>query len=181
MASFQRLTVVVSLALAVLTSYFVPTFSQVNNDLASLRQFVQGFYDWYVPIALKEANVPAFDIALKRKPSAFSPELVKALQEDSAAQAKVPDDIVGIDWDPFLYCQDPDDHYAVGRITKQGRTYLVELYGIQGGKKRPTVAVIAEVAQADGKWFFVNFHSAEGGDLLNALASAKKSRQKATK
>ena len=49
----------------------------------SCRNFVQRFYDWYVPKALGEieSKEPASDLALKYKSSAFSSELARALGE----------------------------------------------------------------------------------------------------
>ena len=154
-----------------------PSDTQATSPLGSLRLFVQGFYDWYVPIANKHNDVPSSDIALKQKASLFSPQLLTALREDSEAQAKVSGEIVGIDWDPFLNSQDPAKHYQVGLIMKKGATYMVDVHSIQDGKKSPKADVIVEVGQKDGKWFFVNFHMPEGGDLLSSLELLKKERQ----
>ncbi len=167
------------LALALLMASVIPAGAQSQETDASLRKFVQEFYDWYAPLAGKQSEAPAFEVALKRKPSAFSPQLVKPLREDAEAQAKVTDDIVGIDWDPFLHTQDPDAHYAVGRITGKDQTYRVEVHAVRNGKTQPKPDVIAEVANQEGQWLFVNFRSPEGDDLLSALAALKKSREKA--
>jgi hypothetical protein len=69
---------------------------------ASLRGFVQGFYDWYVPKALGDNAGPAWDLVLRSRSSDLSPQLVQALREDLTAQAKAKGEIVGLDFDPFL-------------------------------------------------------------------------------
>jgi hypothetical protein len=123
----------------------------------SCRDFVQGFYDWYVPKALK-VNVRPANLVLKYKSSAFSPELVRALQEDSEAQAKSPHQLVGLDFDPFLNSQDPSQRYVVGNVTVKGDRYWVEVYSITLGKRSPKPDVVPELMLKDGQWIFMNFH-----------------------
>ena len=151
----------------------------------SCRNFVQGFYDWYVPKALGENEGPAWAFALKNKRSVFSPELYRLLREDSAAQAKA-GEIVGLDFDPFLNSQDPEERYVVGNVTPKGDRYLVELRGISSGKKSEKPAVVAELTQNDGRWLFVNFHYGEtkypeDENLVSVLKNLRASRQKQAK
>jgi hypothetical protein len=137
------------------------------------REFVQGFYNWYSPIALRDNPGPASDVALKEKRSVFSPELFRRLKEDSDAQAKC-DEIVGIDLDPFLFSQDPDDHYEVGQIRQGNRTYKADVYGLRNGVRSDKPEVIAEFKFGTGHWFFVNFYSPDiGTDLLAILATPR--------
>jgi hypothetical protein len=168
-----------ALALAVVLASAVPARAESPATEGSVRRFVQEFYDWYAPLAVQKTETPAFEAALKQRPSAFRAQLVRALQEDVEAQAKVTDDIVGIDWDPFLSTQDPGAHYVVGRVSRERQTYRVEVHAIQAGKTRPKPDVIAEVADREGQWQFVDFHSPDGDGLLSALAKLKKSREKA--
>src|SRR5487761_1888807 len=51
----------------------------------SAGEFVQQFYDWYVPRALKHNAGPASDLALKYKDRVFSPKLFRALKEGLCA------------------------------------------------------------------------------------------------
>jgi len=166
-----------SLAVALLMLSVLPARAQAQDDSASVRKFVQEFYDWYAPLARQPSSVPAFVFALRKRPVAFSPSLAKALQDDADAQAKVTDDIVGIDWDPFLNTQDPEARYAVGEITRSGATYRVEVRAVRAGRERAKPDVVAEVAGAAGQWRFVNFHSPDGDDLLRDLAKLKKDRE----
>jgi hypothetical protein len=167
--------------LAVLTFIVAPVFAEEAKEPAGLRGFVQDFYRWYVPIALKDNKVPASDIALKEKPAAFSAQLLKALKEDSEAAANSPGDIVGIDWDPFLNSQDPDDHYEVGRIVKKGETYRADIHSVESGKKSAKPDVIAEVGKENGRWVFLDFYSNDGNGLLAVLKSLKADREKTAK
>ncbi len=124
---------------------------------ASAREFVQRFYRWYVPVALHDHRGASSDVALRDKKIDFGAELYRALKNDSDAQAKVAGEIVGLDFDPFLNTQDPCQRYELGKITKSGETYLVEVFGICSGKKNAQPDVVAEVRWADSRWQFVNF------------------------
>jgi hypothetical protein len=140
----------------------------------SARKFVEEFYRWYVPKAPKPNAV---ELALKDRGDAFSPELLGALREDSAAQAKATGEIVGIDFDPFLGGQDPRRHYEVGGVTQKGEGYWVEVYGMESGKRTAQPDMIAEVQRLNGHWVFVNFHFPDGGDLLKTLRILRQERQ----
>ncbi len=165
-------------ALAAIFLLALPVHSQVAKVQDSPREFVQNFYNWYVTIAQKSN---ASDLAIKRKGSFFSPELSQALLEDSAAQAKVSELIVGIDWDPFLNSQDPEDHYLIGKVTKKGDRFFVCVHGVRSGQKRTEPDVIAELMKKDNSWLFVNFHNPGKGDLLSSLKNLRKARQKGAK
>jgi len=138
----------------------------------SPREFVEEFYKWYVPQALSDNATAAWNIALKYKRAAFSPELAQLLREDSAAQARC-EELVGLDFDPFLNSQDPAERYEVGGITLRGQHYRADIYSVQSGKRSEKPSVSAELAKGDGHWIFVNFFYADGTDLLTVLRSPK--------
>jgi hypothetical protein len=155
------------------------------DALKSARKFVQDFYSWYVPNALKPIN--AMDLALKDRSYVFSPRLFEALKEDSEAQARARE-IVGLDFDPFLDTQDPAERYQLGRITQKGNTYLVEVFGVYD--VRPSdlpeglPEVIAEVARRNGQWVFTNFlypplakQFPDSANLLALLKGLKEDRR----
>jgi hypothetical protein len=147
----------------------------------SLRGFVQEFYNWYVPRTLRDKPNSSWDLALKQKRSLFSPQLVRAIREDSAAQIKSPREIVGLDFDPFLNSQDPSERYEVGNITPRGESYWVDIYGLWPGKKRERPDVMAELLHRNGRWLFVNFHYPGDKDLLSVLKSLAENRKKVCK
>ena len=128
-----------------------------SDKQKSCRDFVQAFYDWYAPKALENDRGRAWDFALQYKPSAFSPELLQALKDDSQAQAKVKGEIVGLDFDPFLNSQDPSPHYFLGSVSCRDDDCSVEVYGVSSSGKRDTT-VRPELALRNKHWIFVNFH-----------------------
>lgn len=149
----------------------------------SCRDFVQGFYDWYVPKALRETKVPASDLAVEYKGSVFSPELLQALREDSDVRAKAAaGQIVSLDFDPFLYSQDPSERYVAGGITVKGDRYWVEVYSVSSGKKSPKPVVVPELTLKAGRWIFVNFHYGNSKDsgFENLVSLLKNLRRAAT-
>jgi len=139
----------------------------------SPREFVDEFYKWYAPRALSDNTPPTWDSALKFKSSDSSPQIVRLLKEDSAAQAKCKE-LVGLDFDPFLNTQEPAEQYEVGTISQKGQDFKAEIYGMHSGKRNEKPDVVAEFLQKDGHWFFVNFYySSAGTDLITMLRSPR--------
>jgi hypothetical protein len=147
----------------------------------SAHDFVDRFYDRYLSEIVDDDNLPSPYDALQIEPRVFSPGLRKALRDDFDAQDASPDEIVGLDFDPFLNSQDPCDEYEVGRATLHGSTYWVAVYGICDGKKHSQPDLYAEVAPVKASWQFVNFHYPDGGNLLGRLKSLSAERRKAPK
>ena len=152
---------------------------------ASAREFVQQFYTWYVPVVLGQHKEPSSNIALRDKKAAFSSELYAALKADWDAQANVKDDIVGLDFDPFLNTQDPCKRYELGKITQAGNGYRVEVFGICSGKRSSEPEVAPEVQWANGHWEFANFYypnmmkdDPKNANLLATLKLLSDERQK---
>lgn len=121
----------------------------------SVRSLAEDFYRWYVPKVVQPTG--GWDLALKYKAKVFSRELFRPLKQDSDAQEKTKDEIVGLDFDPFLNTQDPCDRYEVGAVVAKGEIFRVEVFGVCGGKKNEKPDVIAEVGRQNGHWVFTNF------------------------
>lgn len=132
----------------------------------SCRTFAQNFYDWYVPIALKDRKEPASNIAIRTKPDLFTPELLQLLKRDSLAQSRSTE-IVGLDFDPFLNSQDPSERFQVENVKWVGTTCLVTVRGYSSGEKQETVT--PEIKIANGHWVFVDFHYQNGHLKLTRL------------
>jgi len=164
-----------------LFAWFSWGVAQGQDPQESVKKFVQEFYTWYGIISHKNSKLSPDQRAIREKAQIFDAQLLAALKEEYKASSGRAEEIGGLDWDPFLNSQDLDDRYEVGGIKKQGQNYLVELYGITEGKKNPEPNVIAEVAQKDGKWIFVNFLSPHGDDLLSELKTLKQNREKTPK
>lgn len=113
----------------------------------------------------------------------FSPELMRQLKEDAAAQAKVTGEIVGLDFDPILFSQNPGQRYIAGNVTPKGDRYWVDVYGVWDGKKSAKPSVVPELIYRNGKWVFVNFHYGhskfpENENLLSVLKVLRENRKK---
>lgn len=136
----------------------------------SPRAFVEGFYAWYLPRALHADTSGGWNATLKLMRPKVNLQLAKLLREDAAAQAKC-EDLISLDFDPFLNTQDPAEHYLVGGIVQRGSAYRAEIYRMDSGKGSEKPDVIAEFTRKDGRWLFVNFIYPGGSDLLTLLKS----------
>ncbi len=150
-------------------------------------RFVQKFYDGYLAKLKASRNkshvVSPFELTLKEKAADFSPDLLKALKDDLEAAKQVPDEIVGLDFDPFLNSQDMGEKYAVGGVTQKGDRYWVEVFGYWEKKKSARPDITPEVAFQNGRWVFTNFHYSAGNipvneNLLSILQQLKNDRNK---
>ncbi len=163
------------LAALILSASAAPLAAQRPASRAvadSVRQFVQVFYNWYSPD-------PNYFRVLAERPSVLSRPLLEALRADSAASARSPGEIVGLDWDPFVNSQDPCPHYEAGKVTEWRGTYRVELFGTCSGPSREKPDVIAELSRLGGGWRFVNIRDARGeADLLGSLRTLARERAK---
>ena len=154
------------------------------DPAAGCGQFVQKFYDWYIARekALNKANSrkDIMEVAMKEKRSCFSPDLLKALQEDVAAAHKDPGEIVGLDFDPVLASQEEPERYVVGEVHANGDHYLVDVFGFLEGKKDSKPTVVAELIPKNGQWIFTNFHY-DKDNLISVLQQLKKDRERTKK
>ena len=115
--------------------------------------------------------VRSWNAPLKLAPPPFSPELTKLLRGDAVAQAECKE-LVGLDFDPFLYTQDPAQAYVIGKITHTGPDYRAEIYSVDHGVQSKEPGLIAEFTQEKGRWSFTNFYYlSRKGDLLTVLKS----------
>lgn len=163
-------------ALCMVAIFAVAMFSGLKltaqSTAPSARAFVSQFYDWYVPQALQDRAEPTWHIALKEKGKEFAAPLARLLRADWAAQDKC-EDLVGLDFDPFLNSQDPAQHYEVGEITHEGSIYKAAIYSVQTGQRGSKPDVIAGVERSDGRWTFIDFYYPDGGDLVTILKTPK--------
>jgi hypothetical protein len=137
----------------------------------SCRQFVQSFYDWYLPRANMLRGDSQSD-ALRSKKSDFSQELFRALDADRQAQARSTR-IVGLDFDPFLNAQFTGTKYHVGDLRFINTMCFVPVYFTSPGLNRGHSSVVPELGLQNEHWVFVNFHygTLKKDDLLSILRS----------
>jgi len=141
----------------------------------SPREFAQDFYTWY---AKRVSDGTSWMDMLKLAHRDLSADLAKLLEADAKAQSHC-NELIGIDFDPFLLSQDPAKKYEVGAIEQTGDRYLARVYRIEGGVRSGIPDVIAEIARkSDGRWYFVNFYGPEM--KVNLLSILKSPRPKCT-
>lgn len=132
--------------------------------------FTRDFYDWYIRHGTRS------DSAIVERAGVFAPELLAALKADFDAQAADSDEVVGLDWDPFLNTQDPCSTYRVGSSNHAKPRALVPVFGTCGDTAHPQV--VAELEVRDQGWRFVNFrHASDTGSLLSDLAELQRERE----
>jgi hypothetical protein len=148
------------------------------------RAFVQGFYDWYVqPDAERSVEV-----VLKTKSDVLAPDLSQALQADLEASAKEPEEVVGLDFDPFLNAQEQAYRYQVGEAVERAGRYRLAVFGFWGDQARPQKHhdLTVEVGCTATACRFENFLYPESGptherDLVGVLKALAKQRAAAPK
>jgi len=170
-----------------LLSYRTSAQTDDSKDASkSCRGFTQSFYDWYVPIVLKDGSRRAVKRVLDDRNRELGSNLRRLLQQDSHAQDvadKGPGGyIVGLDFDPFLSGQDFDGHYQVGKSTAKGGSCFAEVFGRSSvsGQLEEHPEVIAEVTHSGDEWRIVNVHYpryGQGKTLVTILRDLQKTRQ----
>jgi hypothetical protein len=156
---------------------------QNEETSKSCRDFVEGFYAWYLANALGPNQLPKSDLAWKSRPYLFSPDLVRQLREDFEAQEKAGSDLVSLDADPFVGGDGPAERYIVKGITIKDGKCWAEVHGVREGKESEKPDVTPELVFPDGRWRFVNFFfpgpsAVKGWNLLGALKADREFRNK---
>jgi hypothetical protein len=140
----------------------------VNTDSTeAVRKFVQGFYDWYVPIAISDTvHFPAWYYVLTNAHRYLDPDLAAALRADSVAQQDDPTkqtrDV--LDFDPFLLSQDPCGPYEVIAVRRHGDTFRVPIRPCRAKGAGPVV----EVRDVNGRWRISNVLGLDGDRSLRS-------------
>ncbi len=149
------------------------------------RAFVQKFYVWYTSKPVQENGDTSADaLARRRYPNNFSAELKRALEADEQAAAKHPDEVVGLDGDPFLNTQELADRYYPGVATVESGICKVPMFGVNLAPNQPTekhlahqpdvTAILKKVGSA---WVFQDFIYDKDETLLSVLKQLAKDRE----
>lgn len=153
----------------------------------SCRTFVQKFYSWYTSKPIQENHdVTADHLARRVHPDYFAPAIKKALEADELAASKSPDEVVGLDGDPFLNAQETADRYYAGLATIEDGVCKVPIFGVNRPPNPPTEKhlkhlpeVVALLKNESSKWVFQDFVYDEKETLLSVLADLARDRDKA--
>ncbi|HEY5063070.1 MAG TPA: hypothetical protein VII52_16135 [Gemmatimonadaceae bacterium] len=144
-----------------------------TDSTAAMRQFVQGFYDWYTPIALADNHFPADWRVLSSAPSYLDAGLASALRADSVASLIVPDQRETLNFDPFLASQDPCPRYEVTDVRSAPRGYRVRVRPICADPRWQTATPVVVVIPDAGHWKIANVFY-ENDDLRSMLCQFAK-------
>ncbi len=136
-------------------------------------------------MTLRNNVEPAWDIALKLKPQMFSHKLFEQLSEDSSAQDKAGRNLVGLDFDPFLNCQDCGEQYKVKKVIQTNGKCRAEVHGMWPDKESEKPDVIPYLIIENGHWVFEDFlypnpSRPEFKSLASQLKYLRELRQKHT-
>ena len=154
-----------------------PVQARVETDeQKSCREFVQGFYDWYVNRHLNDTKGPAWYDVAKKRSSILSPQLRELLRWESADEA-ASNSVGTLDFDPFLAAQDWSEAYKVKLTSTNGDRCDALVTGSPDLKK-------VELERTNGRWMFSNFdynYFSEDGktrrypddDLVHMLATER--------
>lgn len=164
-----------------------PKAPKQNTQAQAAQAFVQGFYDWYVETSKRSHDQWPMDAALKSRRWPMSEAIIAGLKADEAAAAKDPDEVVGIDFDPFLNAQDECFPYKAGQATQNGDRFEVQVFDSKTacpGDPNPQLpTVIVQVEPHKGSWIFTDFiyPGPPQQDLLGVLKALKEERDKSPK
>jgi hypothetical protein len=138
---------------------------------------VADFYQWYVPLVRSGPDAQAR--ALQERAGSLSPALIQALRADAAASATSPDEVVGLDGDPFLNAQDFCDRYDTIGPTEKNAKFLVAVRGSGGCAAHTAADVTVEVTPIEGRPVFTNviYSAAARDNLVERLADLAAERR----
>jgi hypothetical protein len=153
----------------------------------SCLEFVHGFYDWYFDRINEEkgratAGPNSYEV-LTLKPQVLAPELRQMLKEDVEATSKNRDEIVGLDFDPFINAQDWEGKYWVNSVNVKDGTCRASVWGMDADKKRDIVHPQLKIT--NGNWIFVDFFYPEttgraDASLMGILTDLRDERERTT-
>ena len=174
----KRFTSIAAALALVLTLSPLSRAAQSNKESEHVRNFVQGFYDWYLHATQGVHRETPSYTAMRSRSKDFAAKLRSALLKDEAAQRKQPDEVVGLDFDPYLNSQDPYKNYKVTSVKQKDQRFWVEVEGVDAGKLKPENSIVAIVEKAHGKYRFANFsYPNQHSDLLTVLRQLEKERK----
>lgn len=148
----------------------IATDEQQMTDTASVRGFVQRFYDWYAPMAAADNHTPPWYRVLQSRDTLLSIGLRLGLRADSARQAHMAGEVTELNFDPFLASQDACRRYQVRNVRKDTAGYSVTVHPVCSAK-RTGADVLLVVAPRGESWEFSNFFY-DGTDLRSLLCQS---------
>jgi hypothetical protein len=146
-----------------------------HGDSVSAREYVQDFYDRYVPMADSARRGPAFWRLLSA--DVLDSTLVEGLRADSAFGDLSSNHGTreGLNFDPFLASQDPCPRYEVMDTRADGpSSFRVTVKPVCADTTWQTQRPVMAVTHQDGRWKIVNvfYQRSDLRSLLCGFAKA---------
>lgn len=113
---------------AMLVSLVIMFAASPSYSRGVYGNFLYRFYCWYVHAALKDTELPSWQMAIRRHPENFVPSLLVMLKKEAARAKKESGYVDTIDFDPFLNTQDPGKYYRVGGENYRAGHALVDVF-----------------------------------------------------
>lgn len=133
-------------------------------------RYVEGFLRRYLGQFEAAAERPGDWNPLTALRADLSPTLLAALQADRAASAANDEEIVGLDFDPFINAQDVCDPYEARAATVRDTTVDVAVYNTCDWGHPLVPDVIYQLQRRGERWVIVDLRYAAGQSLLEVLA-----------
>jgi hypothetical protein len=156
----------------------------LQSDMAAadaspqVRKFVKDFYAWYLPKVERDTDPLTLIGLFKAHGNPIDDLLLAKLARDYEAQSRSPDDVVGIDYDPFLGGQDTCQGYTPERIRHDGKgLYRVVIFS-RCWKTYSEDLTLLIYQKKSGEYKIRNVLYPEGGNLLLGLDDLQKEREK---
>ena len=144
--------------------------SAAEDSALAVRRFVQGFYDWYTPIALSDHRGPAWWSVLSSPVPYLDHDLAAAIRADSVARVAEPITRETLNFDPFLFSQDPCGPNEVMDVRRAGDSFRVPIRMCTSSG----AWVVVEVGFVDGGMTVLNVRSVNGDDIKSLLCKYAK-------
>jgi hypothetical protein len=139
-------------------------------DSAAAHAFVQGFYDWYMPLTLRPHNYRVSWEVLSRGEKFLDTPLAQLLREDSLALVSNGSRET-LNFDPYLESQDACPRYRVSAVRSVGTALQVTVRPVcptPDAQMNQDVAPIVEIVKRRGGWKIANVYF-KTGDLTGML------------
>ncbi|MBA3854368.1 MAG: hypothetical protein C0503_08135 [Gemmatimonas sp.] len=140
--------------------------------------YVEGFLARYLGQFDESIEHPAGWNPLTALRADLSPELMRALQEDRDASAANDEEIVGLDFDPFIDAQDVCERYESRAAVPQDSTMDVAVYNTCNWGHPLVPDAIYRLMRRNNRWVIVDIRYAGGQSLLQVLAYYAEQRKK---
>lgn len=142
---------------------------QAINETVVVRQMQDSINRFLATHVLRTVRGDRVSAAVAADSALFSSALVNALRIDRAAQARVPGEVVGLDFDPFTNSQDPCEEYRALDATKRADTLAFPVYAVCAGGRAAAPVATYLVSREGSQLVVVDIEYEETGSRLRSV------------